>query len=230
MTTGNVIAQKGRILIYLAEHNALIKFLPLSTVKLADELGISQQTASRLLIELEKEGLIERSGSGRSRKVRLTEDGFKTLLEVHMQLKKIFETPVEVRLEGYVFTGLGEGSYYLQIPHYAREFGEKLGFKPYPGTLNLRLLGKEHVFRRLMVEKAADIVIKGFSNGRRAYGGARCIRALMNDEEEVAIIFAERTHYSKEVVEVIAPICLRERFKLSDGDRVTLKVVIPSYV
>ena len=75
-----------------------------------------------------------------------------------------------------------------------------------------------------MVEKAADIEIESFSDERRSYGGAKCIRALMNGEEEVAIIFAERTHYPKEVVEVIAPICLRERFKLRDGDKVTLKV------
>ena len=33
-----------------------------------------------------------------------------------------------------------------------------------------------------------------------------------------------RDSYPKDVIEVIAPICLRERFKLKDGDKVTLKV------
>ena len=215
---------KGRILLFLAEHGGIARELSISTVKLAEELETSQQTASRVLIELERAGLIERTSIGRKHVIKLTEKGLKELLEMYTNLKRVFETPVEVELQGYVFTGLGEGAYYLQIPYYARKFEEKLGFKPYPGTLNIRLTGRDQVLRRLIVEKAADIEIESFSDERRSYGGAKCIRALMNGEEEVAIIFAERTHYPKEVVEVIAPICLRERFKLRDGDKVTLKV------
>ena len=215
---------KGRILLFLAEHGGIARELSISTVKLAEELETSQQTASRVLIELERAGLIERTSIGRKHVIKLTEKGLKELLEMYTNLKRVFETPVEVELEGFVFTGLGEGAYYLQIPYYARKFEEKLGFKPYPGTLNIRLTGRDQVLRRLIVEKAADIEIESFSDERRSYGGAKCIRALMNGEEEVAIIFAERTHYPKEVVEVIAPICLRERFKLRDGDKVTLKV------
>ncbi|RLG01004.1 MAG: riboflavin kinase [Candidatus Wolframiiraptor sp.] len=220
----DLLTIKGRILLFLAEQGGIARELPISTVKLAEELKISQQTASRVLIELERAGLIERAGIGRKHVIKLTEEGLKELLEMYTSLKRVFETPVEVELEGYVFSGLGEGAYYLQIPYYARKFEEKLGFKPYPGTLNIRLTGRDQVLRRLMVEKAADIEIESFSDERRSYGGAKCIRALMNGEEEVAIIFAERTHYPKEVVEVIAPICLRERFKLRDGDKVTLKV------
>ena len=215
---------KGRILLFLAEHGGIARELSISTVKLAEELETSQQTASRVLIELERAGLIERASIGRKHMIKLTEKGLKELLEMYTNLKRVFETPVEVELQGFVFTGLGEGAYYLQIPYYARKFEEKLGFKPYPGTLNIRLTGRDQVLRRLIVEKAADIEIESFSDERRSYGGAKCIRALMNGEEEVAIIFAERTHYPKEVVEVIAPICLRERFKLRDGDKVTLKV------
>ncbi|MCD6535887.1 MAG: DUF120 domain-containing protein [Thaumarchaeota archaeon] len=220
----DLLTIKGRILLFLAEHGGIARELSISTVKLAEELETSQQTASRVLIELERAGLIERASIGRKHMIKLTEKGLKELLEMYTNLKRVFETPVEVELQGFVFTGLGEGAYYLQIPYYARKFEEKLGFKPYPGTLNIRLTGRDQVLRRLIVEKAADIEIESFSDERRSYGGAKCIRALMNGEEEVAIIFAERTHYPKEVVEVIAPICLRERFKLRDGDKVTLKV------
>jgi len=188
---------KGRILLFLAEHGGIARELSISTVKLAEELETSQQTASRVLIELERAGLIERASIGRKHMIKLTEKGLKELLEMYTNLKRVFETPVEVELQGFVFTGLGEGAYYLQIPYYARKFEEKLGFKPYPGTLNIRLTGRDQVLRRLIVEKAADIEIESFSDERRSYGGAKCIRALMNGEEEVAIIFAERTHYPK---------------------------------
>ncbi len=219
----NLLNTKGRIILYLAEHNALLEGVSISTVKLAREIGVSQQSASRLLIELEMEGLIRREGLGKARSIRLTEKALEGLLEVNAHLKKILEKPSEVRLVGRVFTGLGEGAYYVQIPHYVMEFEKKLGFKPYPGTLNISLIGKDEILKRALVEKAADIVIEGFSDEKRAYGGARCIRALL-DGEEVVIIFIERTHYSRDVVEVISPLCLREKLGLKDGDKVVLRV------
>jgi len=223
MSFQEILSSKGRILLYLAERGAFAEPLETSTVRLAKELEISQQSASRLLIELEEDGLVLREELGRARRIRLTEKAFEVLLEMHTQLKGIMERPTELRLEGRVFTGLGEGAYYVQIPHYLMEFEKKLGFKPYPGTLNLRLFRKDDLLKRMILEKAADIVIEGFRDGRRAYGGARCIRAELNGED-VALIFIERTHYSKDVLEVIAPICLREKLKLSDGDRVVVRV------
>ncbi|MCD6591832.1 MAG: DUF120 domain-containing protein [Thaumarchaeota archaeon] len=230
MSFDKILSLKGRILLYLADRGAFTDVIELSTIKLARDLGISQQSASRLLIELEGEKLIERRDLGRTRGVRLTEDALKILLEMHAHLKNIFEKPAELSLEGRVFTGFGEGAYYTQIPHYVKEFEEKLGFKPYPGTLNIRLIRHDDLLKRMILERAADIVIEGFSDGRRAYGGAKCIFAKL-DGEEVVIIFIDRTHYSKDVIEVIAPICLREKLKLSDGDRVRLTVKLnPTYL
>lgn len=223
MSFREILSSRGRILLYLAEKGAFAEPLEASTVKLARELKISQQSASRLLIELEEEGLIAREDFGRVRKIRLTEKAFEILLEMHTHLKEILERPRELRVEGRVFTGLGEGAYYIQIPHYLREFERKLGFRPYPGTLNLRLFRRDDLLKRMILEKAADIVIEGFRDGRRAYGGAKCVHAELNGER-VFLIFIERTHYSKDVLEVIAPICLREKLKLSDGDRVVVKV------
>ncbi|RLG09659.1 MAG: hypothetical protein DRN64_03710, partial [Thaumarchaeota archaeon] len=54
------MSSKGRVLVYLAERGGVAESVELSTVKLGRDLGISQQSASRLLIELESDGLIER--------------------------------------------------------------------------------------------------------------------------------------------------------------------------
>ena len=225
MKSNDFLTTAGKVMVYLASHGAVTKGVELSTLKLAEELGVSQQTISRVLIDLELKGLIERTEIGRKRMIKLTENGIRKLLDMYAVLKEVFETPVELELQGSVFTGLGEGAYYLQIPYYVKKFEEKLGFKPFPGTLNIRLLGKSDIIKRLMIEKAADIVIESFADEKRSYGGAKCIRARLNDEE-VAIVFAERTHYSKEVVEIIAPIPLREKLGLKDGDRVKLRVKI----
>ena len=78
----------------------------------------------------------------------------------------------------------------------------------------------------MLLERIADIPIDGFTNGQRTYGGAKCIKALFNGEQEAALIFVERTHYGKDVVEVIAPVYLRGKYNLRDGDKVFLKITL----
>jgi len=223
-----LLSHKGRILIFLAERNAFAESVEISTLELAKALKISQQTASRLLIQLEEEGYIIRRRFGKTRKIKLAEKGLKELLDTYLTLKGFLERPIEVKLEGRVFTGLSEGAYYLQIPYYSRQFEEKLGFRPYPGTLNIRLMNKDSIMNRILLEKVADIRIEGFKDGRRTYGGAKCILARLNDCEDVAMVFIERTHYGKDVVEIVAPNCLREKLGLKDGDKVCVRVKFPS--
>jgi len=223
-----LLSLKERLLIHLAQSDGFTKSLRVSTPELARKLGTSQQSASRLLIQLERQGYLERRIVGKTGYVRLTGKGLEELRDLYLALKSIFERPVEITIEGRIFTGLGEGSYYLSIPEYVEQIKEKVGFAPYPGTLNLKLLSKDSIVNRLLLERLADIKIDGFSNGRRTYGGARCIKALFNGEQEAAIIFIERTHYEKDVMEVIAPVYLRGKYELSDGDRAFLKVSLES--
>ncbi|MEM4500973.1 MAG: DUF120 domain-containing protein, partial [Thermofilaceae archaeon] len=175
MSFEEIFNSRGRILLYLAEKGAVVEGVKTSTAALARELGISQQSVSRLLMELAREGLIERESSGRSMVIRLTDEALELALSLYAKLKEILESPSEMILTGRVFTGLGEGAYYIQIPFYMRQFEEKLGFKPYPGTLNLKLIRRDEVLKRALVERAARIEIERFSDGRRSYGGARCI-------------------------------------------------------
>ncbi|MEM0329551.1 MAG: DUF120 domain-containing protein [Nitrososphaerota archaeon] len=223
MSFEEIFNSRGRILLYLAEKGAVVEGVKTSTAALARELGISQQSVSRLLMELAREGLIEREISGRSMIIRLTDEALELALSLYAKLKEILESPSEMILTGRVFTGLGEGAYYIQIPFYMRQFEEKLGFKPYPGTLNLKLIRRDDVLKRALVERAARIEIERFSDGRRSYGGARCIKARVG-EEDAAIIFIERTHYPRDVIEILSPVCLRERLGLKDGDIVSVRV------
>jgi len=223
MSFEEIFNSRGRILLYLAEKGAVVEGVKTSTAALARELGISQQSVSRLLMELAREGLIEKESSGRSMIIRLTDEALELALSLYAKLKEILESPSEMILTGRVFTGLGEGAYYIQIPFYMRQFEEKLGFKPYPGTLNLKLIRRDDVLRRALVERAARIEIERFSDGRRSYGGARCIKARVG-EEDAAIIFIERTHYPRDVIEILSPVCLRERLGLKDGDIVSVRV------
>jgi riboflavin kinase len=217
---------KEKLLIFLAQSGAYAKSLNMSTLTIAQHLGTSQQSASRILIQLEQNGYIEKIIVGKTTLIRLTNRGLDELRNLYVILKSIFEKPMEIVLEGRVFSGLGEGFYYITLPQYFEQIKEKVGFTPYPGTLNIQLLSKDSIENRMLLERIADIPIDGFSNGQRTYGGAKCMRALFNGEQEAALIFVERTHYGKDVVEVIAPVYLRGKYNLRDGDKVFLKITL----
>jgi len=140
-------------------------------------------------------------------------------------LHRALEGPkTELTLEGEVFSGLGEGAYYVSRPVYMRQFREKLGFTPFPGTLNVRLR-KKHLKDRSLMESIGCIEIEGFRNGTRSFGAGRCYRVLVNGEAEAFVVVALRGHYGEDVLEILAPANLRKRLKLEDGDTVRVSFV-----
>ena len=212
-------------LFLLAKKGAIKQPIEVSSTKFCKELNVSQQTASRRLQELEKLGYISREIKRQGQLIKITKKGEDLLKELYYGLKTIFEEkPAIIKLEGEVFTGLGEGRFYLSLEPYKRQISEKLGFVPYPGTLNLRLKNKANLEIRKMLKSFSGIKISGFKNNLRTYGDATCYPVLINDEILGAIIFAQRTHYGDDVLEVIAPVCLREALNLNDGDIVILTI------
>ncbi len=196
-----------------------------TTTDLAKLLGASQQTASRHLIELEKMGLIHRVRLGRRETIKITSSGVKHLDNMFMTLKRAFEMKKkEIIFEGAVFSGLGEGAYYISQPVYKEQFIKKLGFEPYPGTLNLRVQKEDQEEVRLL-EASPFILIEGFTDGNRTFGPAKCFHGMIGDRNGVggALIFPVRTHYSGDVVELISTEYLRRRLHLKDGDTVKIR-------
>jgi len=194
-----------------------------TTSELAKLLGASQQTASRHLIELEKMGLIHRVRLGRRESIKITTGGVKHLDNMFLTLRRAFEMKkTEVAFEGTIFSGLGEGAYYMNQEGYRKQFIEKLGFEPYPGTLNLRVR-KENQEDVRMLEASPFILIEGFTDGNRSFGPAKCFHGKIADKVEGALISPVRTHYSGDVVELISPEYLRRALHAKDGDTVKVR-------
>jgi len=204
----------------LLKVGAGARAVKISTTQLAEALGISQQSASRHLRSLESASMIRREIEKDGTFVYITKKGMEALSLVYHHLRRdLEETAKEAFVfEGIVFSGLGEGAYYVSQEGYREQVREKLGFEPYPGTLNIRLKTKLDLERRAQMEKMPGVEIQSFRTEDRSFGSAKCYRVLINDEVEGAVVTAERTGYDRSVVELIASVNLRKRLRLKEGD------------
>lgn len=209
------------VLKLLASRGAADAPVFLSSRELGEVLGVSQQAASQYLIELTEAGYLSRSLGGRKQGLRLTRAGTELLRRELAELRAILEGTGAVDLAGKVASGLGEGRYYLSLPGYVRQFQERLGYTPFPGTLNVKL-GPSDVARLSEVKTLSGVRIDGFQDQGRTFGGATCYPSLL-ERRACHLIVPDRTHYS-DVAELIAPVELRKALRLRDGDRVSLGI------
>ncbi|UCH37205.1 MAG: CTP-dependent riboflavin kinase [Candidatus Bathyarchaeota archaeon] len=208
----------------LAQLGAIHNSIQTSTTQLAKILDVSQQTASRHVIELEKAGHITKRTSFKGMELKITRTGTKELQKVYLSLKTVFEsqlTSITLTLTGVVFSGLREGMYYVSQSGYSQQFRRKLGYTPYPGTLNLRLASPAIDKKRELLTYPS-IEIKGFQGLNRRFGDVQCYPVLINSQLEGAAIIIDRTHYDESVIEIISSVHLRSALNVTDGDVVTL--------
>lgn len=205
----------------LALLGAMKNKIELSSFELAKQLQSSQQTASRYLLELDTEGMITRELGIKKQLIQLTETGSNIIRQEYGQYQQIFELADKVQFKGHVVSGMGEGRYYTEQQGYIEQFKNELGFKPYPGTLNVEIKQVERNKLRLLKNKKA-IPIDEFQTENRTFGGVSCFRAEINGIDG-AIVLPSRSHYSH-ILEFISSHYLRDVLHVKDGDEVTVVI------
>ncbi|MBU7031114.1 MAG: CTP-dependent riboflavin kinase [Theionarchaea archaeon] len=210
------------VLLELALLNAS-KGITITTSQLGETLHCSQQTASRKLMVLEKKGFIMKKSTVKGQKITLTENGLEFLRNYYIQLRCIFEEQEAVIIKGELISGMGEGHYYVTREGYTSQFEQKLGFHPYPGTLNL-LLEREHdIVVREMLDNCPYVEISGFIDEDRTFGAAKCYPVSIKGIP-AAILSPLRTHHPKNIIEIISPVHLREKLNLREHDEVSVRL------
>jgi len=200
--------------------------IELSTYDLAKSIDKTQQTASQHLLFLEKNNLIFRYKIDGNDVIKISDSGLDYLKSVNQQITSAFDDNIPSILSGTLFSGLGEGAYYISLSGYKKQFISKLGFEPYPGTLNLKISDVIHKQFFDKLSKNDGILIEGFTDKKRTYGNVKCFPCTINSNIQGSIIVIERTHHDRSVIELISPIFLRKKLKLNDGDEVSVKVDI----
>ena len=197
--------------------------IEISSLELAKQLGTSQQTSSRYLLELDKDGMITRELGIKKQLVQITDSGIELVQKEYAEYQQIFELADKIQFKGQAVSGMGEGRYYTEQRGYVDQFQEKLGFVPFPGTLNVEIKHIERNKLRLLKNQKA-IIIDEFRTKNRSFGNVRCFRAEINGIEG-AIVLPLRSHYSN-ILEFISPHRLRDTLQLKDGDDVNIVIYI----
>jgi riboflavin kinase len=217
------MADRVRVLKELAMSGAVKGVVLLSSGDLARRLGISQQSASGKILELVKEEMLVRRMGPRKQALQLTPKAVALLRKEHSDYMKLFESAERIPIAGQVTSGFGEGGYYVGQDHYQEQFRQKLGMKPFPGTLNLKLSGPEMTKLDILREQAG-IPLEGFTNDGRTFGTGKCFRARVGNLE-CAVVLPDRSHHS-DSMEIICDKHLRKALGLKDGDLVKLEVIL----
>ena len=209
----------------LLSKGARYNFVQITTSSLGKSIQKSQQAASKHILELEYGGFIDRVMTGRHLSVKITQKGYSELVKLHSVLGySLDSSPSYLELNGSVISGLGEGAYYMSLNGYTKQFKIKIGYVPFPGTLNIKLnqLQATQIIQQL--DELDSTVIEPFSDGKRTYGWVKCFHATLNNSIKCEVIRLERTHHDSSVIELISKTSLRKTARLKTGSKVRVKI------
>lgn len=131
----------------------------------------------------------------------------------------------QLTITGKIVSGEKKGAFFTQLDWVQNQCQEKLGFKPFPGTLNLEIEAEkiphiEALFKRSGIELVPPdpkfcvghvypVSIMGVTG------------ALVAPAEDVRV-------HGKNIIELIAPTCLKDAMDVDDGDEIMLVAKYPN--
>ena len=123
----------------------------------------------------------------------------------------------EVFLKGILISGNNRGKHFINLPWVKEQVNSKLGFDPYLGTLNLRILNEKEIYQ---LRKAEGITIEP----EKGYYKGKCFKALVMNKVEGAVVLPDVPEYPSDLLEILAAVNLRKTLELVDGDIIDLVV------
>ena len=132
------------------------------------------------------------------------------------------------RITGTICTGLGEGAAFMSLNWVRQVLRERLGFEPFPATLNLRLESEEEMARWEKIRGSAGGI--NVPAPDPSFCESRCWHVMISgavDRRDVnvrgAVLFPQVGDYPRDKVEIVAPVSLKDSLGARDGDRLTLE-------
>lgn len=116
---------------------------------------------------------------------------------------------------------MGKGKVFLGKKEYRELIQKKIGFIPFPGTLNLEISADDV---QTLQKKGKKHTIESFQNEKQSFGGMDWYAGKLPDGSACAIIIPHQTTHPKGILEVIAPFSIREKFGLKNDSALTIQL------
>jgi len=132
------------------------------------------------------------------------------------------ESHAREKIRGHLATGVGRGKHFTRLDWARRQFIEKLGIDPFPGTINVIVEDSESMSVWRQLRNTPGVSIDNPNSGPRDCN-ARCYQVSIEGQVNAAIVLPEVSDGSNQI-EIIAEIGVREALGLNDGDSLILEI------
>ena len=130
------------------------------------------------------------------------------------------------RMTGIIFSDLGQAASFMALKWVQTALQQRLGFKPFPATLNVRPKDAADAQVWGRVRDNAGGISLGAANDSFCQARLYPIELVIQSGTKTdkicgAILLPEVKNYPNDKIEIVAPVRLKEHFGIQDGDQLT---------
>ena len=130
----------------------------------------------------------------------------------------------QLTVTGKIVSGEKKGAVFTQLDWVQQQCQEKLGFKPFPGTLNLEIEEEKTPLIEAFLQNDGITLVPPDSNYCTGHVYPASIMgvggAIVAPADDVRV-------HAKNIIELIAPTSLKEALDVDDGDQIMLVISPP---
>jgi len=130
----------------------------------------------------------------------------------------------KLKISGKIVSGAKQGAFFTQLEWVQAQCLEKLGFAPWPGTLNLEIsMDHAALIEELKVKEGRELV-----SPNADYCSGHVFPVSIKGVPAAVVLPAEdvRVH-GNNIIEIISPDSLKDALDVKDGDWVCLEIKSP---
>ena len=125
-------------------------------------------------------------------------------------------------LRGKVVSGAGNAAFFTQLDWVRTQSRQKLGFEPFPGTLNIEILPETLAVAGSLRSQKGIELIPADPN----FCSAKVVRASIGGIDAAIVIPEKNVRiHGDRTLEVIAPVRLKTALGIDDGDTVEIAII-----
>ena len=124
-------------------------------------------------------------------------------------------------IAGKIVRGVEQGTFFTQLEWFQEQCADKLGFNPYPGTLNLEISGEYlPVVESLNREEGIELI-----SPDPKFCNAKAFSVSLGDINGAIIMPDEKVRvHAKNIIEIVAALNIKASLNVGNGDFISIVI------